>query len=461
MDMTDRKKDSDNNLISIKDTIYLNPIEKYKYYGKFPWKFIIHLLLLVGTSAQALLIICATTEYTRSQERIFYDNFLSEVDKNELDVDRIVSFYTLDDIKKSVNDSIENFYSLQEKSIEELEYIEDNPHVEMEIEYLKSFLNEENRFEYLLNQTYKGPFDLKDDELKVFLRNIIAFQVKFSFKTFVPLSNIKAYECYLWSITQNYSFRKRSHFILNLDIKRSTCDCSNERIKVSSFSLFINKLLWIHIVVIILAAISLILTWKYVYKMAKFFWKVKDKLKALPVDTMEEREKLNNIYTSRQSKWDIVKSTDKGKLFNKWSIICLLGNIVQVFGTALSFVNHNETMQTSEGLIGFGCMLAYVNMGRYIDYNKGYSTIYSTISKAIPVVLRYVLGVLPILFGFMFFGLCLFWKSENFESTSSSLITLFSIMNGDSVLDIFTNVTGISFFLGQIFCYVFCLIFIV
>jgi hypothetical protein len=34
-------------------------------------------------------------------------------------------------------------------------------------------------------------------------------------------------------------------------------------------------------------------------------------------------------------------------------------------------------------------------------------------------------------------------------------------LNGDSIFDTFNDLTGVSFFLGQIYCYLFCLMFIV
>jgi hypothetical protein len=93
--------------IPIKDSLYLSPIEKYKYYGRFPWKLIIHILLVLGTSAQAILILSSTTQYTRSQERIFYDSFVSEVDRGELSFNRFTYLFTVEELKNSINKSIE------------------------------------------------------------------------------------------------------------------------------------------------------------------------------------------------------------------------------------------------------------------------------------------------------------------------------------------------------------------
>lgn len=92
--------------IPIKDTLYLSPIDKYKLYGRFPWKMILHFLLVIGTSAQAILIINGTTQYTRAQERIFYDNFVGEIDKTALDYDRYAYIFNIQELRDSVKSSV-------------------------------------------------------------------------------------------------------------------------------------------------------------------------------------------------------------------------------------------------------------------------------------------------------------------------------------------------------------------
>ena len=177
-----------------------------------------------------------------------------------------------------------------------------------------------------------------------------------------------------------------------------------------------------------------------------------------PIVSSIQNKKIKKI---KENQWNVLRSSDKKKFFNMWSMISLLANIVQIFGSVLSLFDTNNTMASTEILVGFGCMLAYINIGRYLEYNREYSTIFATIKRALPNVLRYLLGVMPIFFGFIFFGLCMFWRSERFVSTSSTMITLFSMLNGDSIFDIFNDLTGVSFFIGQIYCYMFCIMFIV
>lgn len=152
---------------------------------------------------------------------------------------------------------------------------------------------------------------------------------------------------------------------------------------------------------------------------------------------------------------------DKKKFFNMWTIISLIGNIVQVFGAGMSLLDTDNVMTSTEILVGSGCMLAYINIGRYLEYNRDYSALFTVIQRALPNVLRYLLGVMPVFMGFIFFGLCLFWRSERFVTTSATMVTLFSMLNGDSVFDIFNDLKGVSFFVGQLYCYIFCIMFIV
>ena len=57
--------------------------------------------------------------------------------------------------------------------------------------------------------------------------------------------------------------------------------------------------------------------------------------------------------------------------------------------------------------------------------------------------------------GFILFGYCLFWESERFSSISSTMRTLFSMINGDSVYSTFEDLKRDNFFISQIYLYIF------
>jgi hypothetical protein len=146
---------------------------------------------------------------------------------------------------------------------------------------------------------------------------------------------------------------------------------------------------------------------------------------------------------------------------NKWNLFCLIGNVIQIFASFMSLFDTKHTGYSTEMFIGFGCMFAFINIARYIEYSESYAILYTTLRGAMPNVMRYLIGVMPIFLGFVFFGLCVFWKSERFTSPSDVMIILFALAQGDSVFDTFKDLQGFSFFIGQVYLYLFCILFLV
>jgi hypothetical protein len=503
--------------VPLKDDLFLSPIEKYKIYGRFPWKMIIHIFLVIVTTAQGIMTIAGTTQYTRAQERLFYNFFVADSDRTDLDYSRKTYLYSVSQLRDHLKLSLGNFYNIQSESLELVEYLQDpkDMFINMHFNYLdKKIISTQSKipreFDYKITNTTLGPFDFPDEDVKSFLNSVTDFQLNYTLKTYVPFYYGDHFECFFWNIHQLYSFVHRAHFVVKLQIRRSACCDVISNMSLTDF--FVNRMMWIHIIVLVLASVSLILTWKHVYKMAKIYWRIKRGFKnknklnkarsekngksknfmsdkkifdfhhqdgGMLQDDPELGEKnyesyFNNKINPIESKLkhgspnsdthltpDTELNEGNKKLFNMWSVICLIGNVVQIFGSALSLFDTSNIMSSTEVLVGFGCMLAYINVGRYLEYNRDYSTIFATIKRAMPNVLRYLFGVMPIFFGFIFFGLCLFWRSERFVDTSSTMMTLFAMLNGDSVFDIFHDLSGVSFFLGQLYCYIFCIIFIV
>lgn len=75
-------------IIPIHDRIKLGPLMKYKKYSKleivkmyyldlFPWKLVIHCLIVMLTTLQVLAIVETTGSYSYTQANLFYFNFLN------------------------------------------------------------------------------------------------------------------------------------------------------------------------------------------------------------------------------------------------------------------------------------------------------------------------------------------------------------------------------------------------
>lgn len=142
-----------------------------------------------------------------------------------------------------------------------------------------------------------------------------------------------------------------------------------------------------------------------------------------------------------------------------WTFIYILSNMFLILGS-LNIISYKFRIKNSSEIsLGFGCLLAYIHLGSYLQYTNNYSSIYLTVNYAVPTVSRYLFGVMALFLGFTISALCILWKSENFSSCSSIVITLFSISQGDSILDIFQDV-NFAGILGQLFIYAYSILFI-
>lgn len=79
---------------------------------------------------------------------------------------------------------------------------------------------------------------------------------------------------------------------------------------------------------------------------------------------------------------------------------------------------------------------------------------------AVPRVGRYLLGVVPILLAYAFFGMIFFGDHvERFGSFSMSLITLYSVLNGDVIRETFMDVVNDYPVVTQLYLYSFISLF--
>lgn len=459
--------------LPVNDELFLSPIQKYKIYGKFPYKMVIHSLLVICTSLQVLLLLSTNTNYTRAQERLFYDAFVTESDKTTYDIPRFKHLLTVGEFQNHFIRSIEKFYELPEQSLEDVSFMDEKePDIYMKISYLKSIDNMTKReYVYRINKTMLGPLsgEHSKGEIQNFITNITKIELNYTMKTIIPNYYGDFQDCYIWNIDHFYSFLKRGHITTSINIRRNTCD---NIVNNGLFQTFISRFLWLHCFVFFFAVMSLILTFKYFFNMFKLYWRVKNKyVKNLSEKELEnlgfgvkkkEKDIMEKIKESYES--NIKKKEKKSKVnsfFNQWSLIALIGNICQMIGSGLCIFVGDKAQDETELFLGFGCLFAFITIGKYMQTLKHCATIYNSIQKGLPNTMKIFVGVLPIFLGFTFFALCTFWRCERFASINDTIASLYSMMNGDVMLDILNDLKRGEYFLGQIFGYIFCILFVV
>lgn len=82
---------------------------------------------------------------------------------------------------------------------------------------------------------------------------------------------------------QNYNFKIRSYFKLDLDFSVKKCLEPDKPLDLnySAVNNFINNLVWVHILIIFLALFSIYKSWRYIKKFSTNFMDEKDKRKKL------------------------------------------------------------------------------------------------------------------------------------------------------------------------------------
>jgi hypothetical protein len=110
-----------------------------------------------------------------------------------------------------------------------------------------------------------------------------------------------------------------------------------------------------------------------------------------------------------------------------------------------------ESVQEADIFVGFGCFFAWFSIPSFFHHTAKYSLITRTISFTSPTVFRAMIGIIPVFIGFAFLGLCLFWDSNRYKDLTFSLFTCFAAINGDSLYDIFYDISNFRFLLSLIY----------
>ncbi len=408
--------------------------------------------------------------------------------------------------------------------MDQILFLDSKPDPVVEFQYIDNQLdfqnfnwNTENNprsFIYKLNSTNLGPFNLEDSKMKMFLNDVVFFKINYTMMTKYPFLYSDNYDCSEWRISQKYSFETRGHIICSLDVKSTTC--KEDFHTVGMLENIFNKMIWIHLLVIILAIFSLIFTLNEMHLLLKMYMEAKNRVRnkaardsgtAISSNSSSETHYYNPLFEtssededtgvnsinpinndedyslfydeSNQSKFlgkktKNIFSSDKNNIPEKnikiipkkhfkflqfWSMFIITVNFLQICGAFLALSSNDNITTVISILIGSGCLFACLSTGKYIEKHPDYSTIYETLKRSFPVVTRFLIGVLPIFLGFLFLGVAIFRRSERFDTISTGSYTLFAMIQGDAVWDTFTDISSGSL-IGQVYCYSFCVLFI-
>ena len=133
--------------------------------------------------------------------------------------------------------------------------------------------------------------------------------------------------------------------------------------------------------------------------------------------------------------WSDLTYSEKLAFLDLWVIITLTATVLNEISSLTNLFNEIVSFPTQEAqkiLIGLGCSLLWISVLRYLEYYAAYYALILTLRRGVPRVLRFLVGVLPVLMAYAFFGMAFFGElSTRFGSFGDSIVTLFAILNGD------------------------------
>jgi uncharacterized membrane protein (DUF106 family) len=156
----------------------------------------------------------------------------------------------------------------------------------------------------------------------------------------------------------------------------------------------------------------------------------------------------------------MLRPKDKSNIMSKLNYVQAFGCLIQLFGGILTLYEGKDAIIITKYTVGLGAALAYLILTKYLKFYYQFQTIFNTLLKSIPNLILYFVGSLPIFISFVVFAVANFPYSERFYNFTRVILSLFGMMNGDSILDIIQDITQNSYFLGQLYIYSFNILFI-
>ena len=442
--------------IPYKDKKFLTPTEKYRIYGKFPVRMTLDIILVILTSIQIIMINGSTSSYTRAFERFLNEMFLQNETPYDIEYPKIKYLYTMDQIVSHVRQSRTDYFNLGNVSIGNLtmEKPELNTKIRIIINYLYNGNNKQSDLIQQYNMTKDDLWIFNESyskyEIKKELLRMKLFLINYKVRTFEPYNFGDYYECFDWNIDQLFSFKKRYHFEVSLNIEYSKCKDYSK-----NGNNFIKGEHWVPFLIVIFSLINLILTLRSIIINYQYYINFKYRYSKSHIKVERENKSPKN-----KSKWEILRSKEKNKIMSKFNYIQVIQCLFQLFGGILSLYEGKDAININRYIIGLGAAMGYFMLSRYLNYYYNFQTIFRTIMKSIPNLILYFFGTLPILISFIIFAVANFPYSERFYSFTRVILALFGMMNGDSILDVTNDIIQNSYFLGQIYIYTFNILFI-
>lgn len=428
----------------IKDLLFMNPLRKYEVYGKFPWKLIIQILLVLFTTCQTLLIVNQSSEYSYSQYTLWNKLFLNRnVQGSDTSITNSFYIFSSGHLQSYILENIEKYYDINSHTIENYHYDYNSDGTKATPKLLVEYYDNSKAFdlgykiEYDLWANNLGPFS--GDDVQEYLDQVKKIEIRFKIIHKLPNYIGLASNCYSWNIIQKFDYSTHGTIFSELAPTRISCGEKNSNPHLVNI---LKNYIWISIFVTVLAISSLIITGRYINRRLLLLIE------------------LTGVTSSTRSAWESLRISEKLRFFNFWIIIVTIGNLCQIFSGILFIIDQDAILKVHEILVGFGCFFAWISIVQFLNHTSHAYTVVNAIERSSETIALYIVGIVPTFMGYTFMAMCIFWQTGIYPNTPMGLIANYALLNGDSVYAFSSAGYEESAFLGQLYYYTFIVFYI-
>lgn len=220
----------------LKDMLYMQPLQKYKKFGRYPWKLTIHMFLVVFTTLQILLISMPINAYSNSQLLQWNQLFLDkEVKADDTSLVNSYKIFSLTSLEEYLNWTVEvrsrqHYYDIDYYAMGDYHHVTKGgaiSPIKMKVKYLD--------FEQVKTPGYHYNYEVTRGNSGLFytltpketIGKIEKFQLYFELKHKVDGGLDLVSKCFLWKLTQSYSYSMQGIVIVTLSTDLEVCSSDN------------------------------------------------------------------------------------------------------------------------------------------------------------------------------------------------------------------------------------------
>ncbi|GMH50482.1 hypothetical protein TL16_g00784 [Triparma laevis f. inornata] len=179
--------------------------------------------------------------------------------------------------------------------------------------------------------------------------------------------------------------------------------------------------------------------------------------------SIQRREQKRAHAAHAESLWNALSWKDKYLyIFNLWFVVALMANSLAILYSAQFLFGDSDLAlsdSSSRILLGITVALFWTSCAQYLEYFPRFYLLIWTLKVGLPRVFQFFVGIGPFFIGYALLGMTLFGDEvDTFGDFSSTCCTLFAVVNGDSILDVFDSLSAF-FPIGDLYIYIYVLIF--